>query len=79
MTYLTLAHFFFFPMHRTSIEIQNSFLSIKNNYFIFHMEFIVTAKKSWKKAAMQRHLQLNVASFLQYEINDLLRNWFWLS
>lgn len=43
------------------------------------MEFIVTAKKSWKKAAMQRHLQLNVASFLQYEINDLLRNWFWLS
>lgn len=66
-------------MHRTSIEIQTSVLSTENNYFIFHMEFIVTAKKSWKKAATQRHLQLNVPYFLEYEINDLLRKWFWLS
>lgn len=82
MTYLTIAYmfgWFFFSMHRTSIEIQTNFLSTENNYLIFHMVFIVTTKTSWKKAAIQRQLQINVSSFLQYEINDLLWNFFWLS
>lgn len=35
------------------------------------MDLIVTAKTSWEKAAMQRHLQGNIPSFLKYEIDDL--------
>lgn len=37
------------------------------------MDFIVIAKTSWKKAALQRCLQLNIPSFLQYEIKDIMK------